>query len=186
MRTYIIDNGSGFLPKLQKLLSDYQPAVLKHSSLYEQNIRPDDFVVLSGGSLKPVYSNDHYYRQELDLIRSHPGPLIGICLGFQMIAYAYGSDIFRHKERRQGKAWIKPIPGNDLLPEAQALSVYTSNRWSVCQVYPPLISLATSEQGIEIVKHTGRPMYGLQFHPESSVSTDGRTVWRSILRSLHI
>ncbi len=184
VRTYIINNDTGYLPKLIKLLSMYSPEVLTPADLHDYSINPEDLVILSGSSKKSVANNQTYYRNELDLIRSHKGPLVGICLGMQLIASAYGFPVVRASRRIKGNVTINSDSTDLVLRLPSTLEVRASHIWNVPRIGPPLISLATSVSGVEILRHRELPHYGVQFHPEDSLAKDGRMAWNRIIEQL--
>lgn len=185
MRVYIIDNGSKYIDALEGLLSDIQCERVAYGDIKQSDIASDDLVILSGGHNFPVLWHDKEYQKELNLIQSHRGPLIGICLGFQLIAHYYGSHLCLLERRRKGKLHIFPTHGSTLLDREKSIRVYESHNWSAKVLKKPLIALAQSEDGIEIFRHQDLPVYGFQFHPESSKDTDGEEIFMKIVSGLH-
>jgi len=82
-------------------------------------------------------------------------------------------------ERRKGEAALTPT-GLGPLAIPASVAVYENHNWSVQKLKRPLRALARSEYGIEILKHSRKPIYGLQFHPEKS-SKNGAALLTAIL-----
>lgn len=169
MRAIIINNGTSYIDQLQELLSEYCDEVITQS--YEvadyQNILPSDLVVLSGGHIYPVANHDDVYQQELKLISQHQGSLLGVCLGFQLIAHAYGAELNLMQNRRRGVIKVELVD-SQLAQQLHYVEAYESHRWCVPSVPPPLEALGYSNDGVELLRHESRLVYGMQFHPEQS------------------
>ncbi|MEI6144754.1 MAG: gamma-glutamyl-gamma-aminobutyrate hydrolase family protein, partial [Candidatus Berkelbacteria bacterium] len=58
------------------------------------------------------------------------------------------------------------IQNDPIFANISNLKVYESHRWIVKKVGEDLLALAKSEDGIEVIKHKNRLIYGVQFHPE--------------------
>ncbi len=184
MKAYIIDNCSTYISLLEDLLSPYNPSVIPYDHIETNKIDESDMLILSGGHAAPVLWHNEQYAKEIDLIRNHKGPVIGICLGFQLIAHIYGSHLHYLGRRRKGLTIIKPLADTTLLSQDAAVQVFESHNWSVRILKNPLIALAESEDGIELFRHSHKPIYGMQFHPESSESGSGRIIFQCIIDEL--
>lgn len=181
MNFIVIDNGSSYLDELKLLLVEHSFDVLDFASINASVIRDSDTIILTGGHTYPVAWHDDDYRQEINLIKHHGGPIIGICLGLQLIAHVYGSHMHLLEKRRKGIVTLEPVAPNDLVKTGETVRVYESHRWSVEKVKQPLVALARSSDGIEILKHISRPIYGLQFHPEVSKQTSGTKIFERVI-----
>lgn len=181
MRVFIVDNGSLYLDDLMSIFEGYEVVCVNYAEIDRSRLETDDLVVLSGGHSDPVLWHGKEYELESELVRHHQGPIIGVCLGFQLIAHLFGSHFHLLEARRKGPLVIKATPNaSDLLPEAE-YAVYENHNWSAPRVGKPLLALATSEDGVEIVKHENRNIYAVQFHPEATKGGDGREILRLIM-----
>jgi len=139
-------------------------------------VEPDSFdlVILSGGGIiddegrrRSLKRFTHLYESQLRLIESATVPLIGICLGAQLIGHFYGADLRRkYRIRRKGVFPIVAIKRNRYMNFQNEMKVFQSNRWTMSQLPDELDCLAASDGGVEIMKHRDKPLFGLQFHPE--------------------
>jgi anthranilate synthase component II len=113
-------------------------------------------------------------------------PLLGICLGHQAIALASGSPVTR-TEPIHGKVASVRHDGSgifDGLPSPFAATRYHS--LAVPDPLPPLIANAWSEDGtVMAMRHLDAPVHGLQFHPESVASEQGKPLLAAFLRLCH-
>jgi para-aminobenzoate synthetase len=166
MKLLVVDNGTSYLPALLKLLAPHEVTVIPWTKFLPKDAESSDTVILSGGHSLTVTGHDQEYRGELDFIRETRLPIIGICLGFELIAHAFGAKLHLLEEKEKGLVkliFTRPHPIFLGVPEAE---VFESHRWVVKNVPKPLVGLATSKDGYEIIAHESKPVFGFQFHPE--------------------
>ena len=179
MSIIIVDNGSSYTKNLAQFLQVESPTIISYEDLDPHNIPKGTTVLLTGGHQYPVLWHKKQYGKEAALIKKHKGPVIGICLGFELIAHTYGSHLHLLNERRKGEVTLIPT-GLGPLTIPASVAVYENHNWSVQKLKRPLRALARSEYGIEILKHSRKPIYGMQFHPEMS-SKNGAALLTAIL-----
>ncbi|HET9336534.1 MAG TPA: aminodeoxychorismate/anthranilate synthase component II [Sphingomicrobium sp.] len=116
--------------------------------------------------------------------RKHP--LLGVCLGHQAIAIACGSPVERTYPVHGKVAEVKH-DGSGLfagLPSPFAATRYHS--LAVPDPRPPLIANAWSADGtVMAMRHQSAPVHGVQFHPESVASEQGRALLKAFLDICH-
>ncbi len=98
MKILIIDNGTRFLPKLvgfAKNSGHNDVKIAKRNLILNQDVANSDLIILSGSPSNPVALHPDAYQDEIELVRKTDKPVLGICMGFEIIAYAYGSDLER-------------------------------------------------------------------------------------------
>lgn len=182
MSIIIIDNGSKYTKSLLKVLKHEKPQIINYKDLDYKKLTKGDIVILTGGHGDPILWHDKQYSKEIELVKKHKGPIIGICLGFELIAHIYGSHLHILNERRKGEVQLTPSNKSPIaIPEF--VEVYENHNWSVQKLKRPLRALAFSEDGIEIFKHARKPIYGLQFHPEES-SPSGLAIFNAIIEDV--
>ena len=182
MALVIVDNESKYTNALVEVLRDKNPTVINYKNLDYRELTTGDIVILTGGHRDPILWHKKQYSQETELVKKHKGPIIGICLGFELIAHIYGSHLHLLNVRRKGE--VKLITtgiGSFFVPAS--VSVYENHNWSVQKVKRPLRAIAYSKDGVEFFKHSRKPIYGLQFHPEVS-SSAGLSIFNAILDDL--
>lgn len=182
MNLLIIDNGSVHTPELIEHFKDHQVKVIK----YRRHTRLDqewaDAYILSGGN-RPVIFNK-YYSKELDLIKTTSKPVIGICLGIELIARSHNSKFVKNRQKISGLRTIQVKPESLGIEGKTEFSVFESHKWKIAQV-DHFEVIGWSEDGIEIIKHLTRPIIGLQFHPEVlQPVNDGQLLLRHCLQRL--
>lgn len=165
LKALIIDNGSSYIQRIPSLLGGDLFDITTYDSI---SPKVDyDYYILSGGHYYPIMGHENKYAKEVELIKSTQKPILGICLGFQMIAYSFEASLKRLEIKKQGILDITLLEKSDpLFTGLNAISVYESHRWVVEKLGNDLLPLASSPDGIEIIKHKSKNIYGLQFHPE--------------------
>ena len=182
MSVIIVDNESKYTAALVKLLRHENPKLINYKELDYTTLSKNDIVILTGGHGDPILWHKKQYQQEIDLVKKHKGPIIGICLGFEVIAHIYGSHLHLLNERRKGEIQLSSTK-KVVFPIPDKVEVYENHNWTVQKLKRPLIALAISKDGVELFKHSRKPIYGLQFHPEAS-SSNGMSIFNAILEQV--
>lgn len=130
-------------------------------------------VILSPGPGRPETTG-----VTLALLAALPSQIavLGICLGHQALAHYLGGTVSKAREPRHGKASDIHHRGDDLFADMD--NPFTAGRYHalIVDALPPgCTALAESEKGENMAfKHRSRPLYGVQFHPESILTPQGR------------
>lgn len=165
MNVLIVDNGTEHLPALKRLFKNDFVKVVSPKEVSLKDANEADFIVLSGGSEHPAIDG-RYFQRELKIIKKSKKPTLGICLGFELIAKAFGAKIVKMKRKIAGNRVVEWHTDNSKDPGR--IVVREAHRWVVKEVKKPLIPFAWSPSGIEAVRHARRRLVGVQFHPELS------------------
>lgn len=186
MKILIVDNGTHYKKRLANLLNGHETTWIAYQKLTPKLYRQSfDLIVLTGAyktySVKAHGSS--VYAKELDLIRSARVPVIGICLGAQLIAYLYGA---RLSEVQGGKIkGIKRIWNVKRTPFVFRYfggRVWASQRWCITELPDELECWCASQHGAEVFRHRTKPIWGLQFHPERlAEKNDGHRIFETII-----
>ena len=123
----------------------------------------------------------------MDLVKQAPDDLamLGVCLGHQSIGQALGGDIVTAREIRHGKISTIHHTGGTLFKDIP--NDFQVVRYHSLAIDPPkipscLIVDATTEDGeIMAIHHESRPLFGVQFHPESIRTEYGHQLLRNFL-----
>lgn len=124
----------------------------------------------------------------LELISRAPDdlPILGVCLGHQAIGQAFGGDVVTAREIRHGKISQITHSGGPLfegLPETYSVVRYHSLAVKPETLPEALVADAYTEDGeIMAVHHRTRPVFGVQFHPESILTEHGHALLRNFLK----
>ena len=114
-------------------------------------------------------------------------PLMGICLGHQSIGYAFGGDIVRAERIMHGK--VSPVQHDGKTIFAGLPNPFTAGRYHSLVVRPETlpdcleVSARTAEGEIMGLRHKEYPVEGIQFHPESVLTPQGKRIIRNFLKN---
>jgi anthranilate synthase/aminodeoxychorismate synthase-like glutamine amidotransferase len=127
----------------------------------------------------------------LDIIQHFAGkiPLLGICLGHQAIAHAFGGNVTRAQKPIHGKAMPIIHHGSGLfhqLPSPMQVTRYHSLIVARDSFPGDLMITAESPTGeIMALAHRTLPIVGVQFHPEAVLSEHGHTLLRHFFERIY-
>jgi anthranilate synthase/aminodeoxychorismate synthase-like glutamine amidotransferase len=115
-------------------------------------------------------------------------PILGVCLGHQAIGEAYGGKVVRAGRVMHGKTSTIRHDGSELfdgLPDPMPVMRYHSLVVESHSLPDELQVLARAEDDpteIHALRHRTHPVWGVQFHPESILTTGGRQLLANFLR----
>lgn len=184
MKTLIINNHTKHIAELEALFPS--STVVNKEGLSETiDLDSFDLLVISGGSGIPtVRHHKDYYALEEKLIRESTIPILGICLGSEIIVDVFGGELTEISTLHRGDMILavtdqslKGSLGTDIL------TVYEAHCVSIKRLPTDFIDCAHSDHGIELFKHISRPIIGIQFHPEVGKHGD---LWRWVFQTLSI
>jgi anthranilate synthase component 2 len=182
----MIDNYDSFTYNLVQYFAELGETVEVHrndkitvAGIIER--RPDRLVV-SPGPCSPDEAG-----VSVAAIRELAGqlPILGVCLGHQSIGRAFGGNIVRADRLMHGKTSPVHHDGRELfqgLPDPFAATRYHSLliEWATL---PACLEVTawTAEEEIMGVRHRDLPVWGVQFHPESILTVEGKQLLRNFL-----
>jgi GMP synthase (glutamine-hydrolysing) len=119
-------------------------------------------LILGGGPSLDRSGNSTEYVTKLDC------PILGICLGHQIMAKAYGAEVGAAGIESYAKIKINILQENDIFKGlGPSMEVWASHKDEVRTVPEEFEVLANSSIcEVEAMKHQVKPLYGIQFHPE--------------------
>src|SRR3954451_15443725 len=184
----LIDNYDSFTFNLYHFLGDLgvEIEVRRNDALTSQEalaLQPEA-IVLSPGPCTP---NEAGICLPLIGAAAAVGvPLLGVCLGHQAIGHAFGGAVTRAPEPVHGKVWEVHHRGTDIfagLPSPFRATRYHSLVVRREDLPAELEATAWTEDGLLMgVAHREKPIWGVQFHPESIASEHGHDLLRNFLR----
>jgi anthranilate synthase component II len=184
----VIDNYDSFTYNLVQYLGELGADVLvrRNDAVTVQEVGElaPDGIVLSPGPCAPAQAG-----VTVDVIRAWGAttPILGVCLGHQAIGEAYGGRVVRASRAVHGKTSRITHDGSDLfagLPSPLQVGRYHSLTVERSSLPDSLRVVATAEQDeseIHALRHRTHPVWGVQFHPESVLTPDGKQLLRNFL-----
>jgi para-aminobenzoate synthetase len=184
MRTLLIDNYDSFTYNLYQYLAAINaqpPRVIRNDEMSWSQIAKLDFdnIVISPGPGRPQRRSD--LGVSADVLRQTRVPVLGVCLGHQAIAHFCGANVARavrpmhgrlDRVRHSGSALFRGIP--------EQFDAVRYHSLAVTRLPEELEPLAwTSDGTLMALRHTSKPWWGVQFHPESICTEYGARLLRN-------
>ena len=187
MKIVIIDNYDSFTYNLSHLVKELgaEVTVVRNDQFALPELEAYDKIILSPGPGIPSEAG-----LLLDVIKTYAGkkPILGVCLGHQAIGECFGAQLTNLSEVFHGVATEGTQFGNDpifaSLPQRITMGRYHS--WVVSKEnFPSCLEItAESDEGqIMALRHKEYDIHGIQFHPESVLTPEGRKIIENFLRS---
>jgi GMP synthase-like glutamine amidotransferase len=173
MKILLVNNNTQHIDELHKALSGHDVEIQDYKPGIRFNDSGKDLVILSGGGgegkeLRDYHRpNELWYEDEINFIHSTDKPIVGICMGFEIIAAAYGAKVTEMPEGIDRFTTLKTTLKGRRRIGKKKLWQFEGHDWRVKSVPRQHFNvLAKSKTGIEIISHKTRPIIATQFHPE--------------------
>ena len=183
----LIDNYDSFSYNLYQLVGELEPdiKVIRNDAMTVEEIRKlhPDRIILSPGPGRP---EDAGVTVEVAKTLGKDIPILGVCLGHQAICTAYGGTVSYAKELMHGKQSVAKLTGSCALFEGLPDSIPVARYHSLALLRDTLpdcltITAQTEDGEVMAVAHKDYPVFGLQFHPESILTPDGKTILQNFI-----
>ena len=183
----LIDNYDSFSYNLFQLVGEIEPniKVIRNDEMTVEeikNLKPDR-IILSPGPGRPEDAGII-----IDVVKTlHNIPILGVCLGHQAICAAFGATVTYAKELMHGKQsdvkFDLACPLFKGCPEIAPVARYHSLAADADTIPESLKIIALTTDGeVMAVLHKEYPIYGVQFHPESIMTPDGKTMLNNFIK----
>ena len=194
MKIVIIDNYDSFTYNLSHLVKELgaEVTVYRNDQFELPQLEAFDKIILSPGPGIPSEAG-----LLLDVIRTYAGrkPILGVCLGHQAIGEVFGARLENLSEVFHGVATpchLLPLPGSSADSPAAAAPIFAGlpatitvgryHSWVVSRDgFPDCLEVtAESDEGqVMALRHKAFDIHGIQFHPESVLTPDGKQMLRN-------
>ena len=185
-RVLVIDNYDSFVYNLVQYLGELgaSPLVHRHDAVLIEQIvdaRPDA-ILISPGPGRPEDAG--VSNQVIDQLAGRV-TILGVCLGHQCIGQVYGGDVIRAGQVMHGKTSLVHHDGSGVLaglPDPFEATRYHSLVVDAASVPGVLEVTATTDDGtVMALRHRELPVEGVQFHPESILTSCGHQLMANFL-----
>lgn len=188
----LIDNYDSFSHNLYQLVGEIEPdiRVIRNNEMTAeeiQNLHPER-IILSPGPGRP---EDAGVIIEVIQKLGETIPILGVCLGHQAICAAFGATVTYARKLMHGKQSVVRFDRDCLLfkgcPESAPVARYHSLAADPDTIPKDLMITAVSEDGeVMAVQHKKYPVYGVQFHPESIMTPDGKQMLVNFVKEVQL
>lgn len=190
MKILVIDNYDSFVYNIAQILGELgaEPVVVRNDKITLEDVRKmnPDGIVISPGPGHPA--NRKYFGVCTDIIREigPKTPILGVCLGHQGIVHAFGGKVINAKKVRHGKT--SPIQyTQDRIFENVANPFKATRYHSLVAEQDSMpeclevTAMALDDGEIMGIRHKQYPIEGVQFHPESVLTGEGRKMLQNFI-----
>lgn len=184
---YMIDNYDSFTYNLVQYLGELgEELVVKRNdetSIHEIGSRQPKFLMISPGPCSPNEAGI-----SLKAIEAFAGkiPVFGVCLGHQSIAQVFGGDVVQAERLMHGKT-------SDIFHDGKTIFKDLPNPFPATRYHSLIVkkeslpdclevSAWTAEGEIMAIRHKDLPVEGVQFHPESIMTTAGKELLQNFIQ----
>jgi anthranilate synthase/aminodeoxychorismate synthase-like glutamine amidotransferase len=184
MRVLVLDNYDSFTYNLVQYLGELGAEIEvvrnDHATVDQLLVRGHDRLIVSPGPCTPDQAGI-----SLEAVRRFPRagiPTLGVCLGHQALVQAWGGSVVRHhpvhgktaKVRHDGRTIFRGL--------REPLEVGRYHSLSADAALPPVLERsAFTDEVVMAVRHRELPAEGVQFHPESVLTEQGRDLLNNFL-----
>ena len=182
MRVLLVDNYDSFTANIAHYLGEVigaEPSVVHNDEVDWAAIKAADYdaIVISPGPGRPENQVDMGVSN--DVLALATCPILGVCLGHQAMAYRHGGTVIHAPKPMHGR--MDSIQHDGLGLFAHIPSPFDVVRYHSLIVQEPLpegfrVTARTRDGLIMAMEHVTRPMWGVQFHPESINTEYGRQI----------
>jgi anthranilate synthase/aminodeoxychorismate synthase-like glutamine amidotransferase len=180
----VIDNYDSFTYNLVQYLAELgaEPRVFRNDEVTVEQLGEYDGIVISPGPGRPDEAG-----VSTEAIRHLSGkvPILGVCLGNQCLGEAFGGRVVRNEPAHGKTSWIRHDNSGVLAGVTDPFEATRYHSLIVERESVPdeLVITAWTPDGIVMgLRHVKHPTYGVQFHPESVLTKEGKKILGNFVR----
>ena len=179
----LVDNNDSFTFNIVEVIRSVStvPVIVKNSAdIQIEEVEQYQMIIFSPG---PSLPDDYPIMSQI--LNQYCGtiPILGICLGHQAICAYFGAQLVQSDSIIHGyDSCIQTNPHSVLFKGFSEMVVGRYHSWHATQIPKCLTITAQDEQGIVMaVEHQHYPVYGVQFHPESYITKEGKQIFKNFI-----
>ena len=186
----LIDNYDSFSYNLYQLVGEMNPdiRVIRNDEMTVEEIEAlgPSHIILSPGPGKP---KDAGICEEVVKKLAGKIPILGVCLGHQAICEVFGATVSYASRLMHGKQSVATVDESSKIFAGMESIIKVARYHSLSakkETIPEILKvIATSDDGeVMAVEHKEFPVYGLQFHPESILTPEGRKIMKNFMEGM--
>ncbi|ETO10515.1 hypothetical protein RFI_26859 [Reticulomyxa filosa] len=173
----ILDGGAQYAKVIDRRVREcnVQSVIVPFTTKWE-DLRKYKAIIISGGP-SSVYANDSPKCDVRIFKENKTIPILGICYGFQLMAYTLEGKVERGEEREDGQFLLQLAHDKSLLFD----TLLTHGDMVVNPGKSFIVTSKSSNKIISSAEHESLPFYGVQFHPEVDLTTFGPQIFTNFL-----
>jgi len=174
----VLDNYDSFTYNLVHYIESFNVKcdVFRNDKISLDEVNNYDKILLSPGPGIPEEAGIL-----LDVIKMYAPTksILGVCLGHQAIGQVFGAELYNVGQVIHGKSRNTKVIADDILFDGMDAEFQSGryHSWAIKNVKIPLVVTATDDDGIvQAIKHESYNVHGVQFHPESVMTPQGKKI----------
>jgi anthranilate synthase/aminodeoxychorismate synthase-like glutamine amidotransferase len=184
MTLALIDNYDSFTYNLMQYLAEFgaEPKVFRNDEVTIEELSQFDGIVISPG---PGTPDDAGISTEAIRALSGKVAILGVCLGHQCLGQAFGGNVIRNEPAHGKTSWIRHDNSGVMAGVSDPFEAtrYHSLIVERSSVPSDLVITAWTQDGTVMgLRHVKHPTYGVQFHPESVLTKEGKKILGNFVR----
>jgi len=181
VKVCVIDNGGQWTHRIWRVLREIgcgSKIIANTTPVHEIDA---DALILSGGAPRIAWESPKLGNC-IDYLQHFHGPILGICVGLQLMAVYCGGKAGPSEVPEYGLAKIQVIEEDDLFKGLPKEFLVWESHNDEVKLANGFIILAVSENcKVQAVKHLEKPYYGVQFHPEVNNTEHGEEILKNFV-----
>ena len=183
-RVYVIDNGGQWTHRIWRVLREIECETKIVPNTTPISEMDADGLILSGGAPRIAWESPKLGKCT-DYLNEFKGPILGICVGLQLMAVNCGGKAGPSKVPEYGLAKIRVLEADDLFKGLPTQFLVWESHNDEVKEAPGFSILAESDNcSVQAAKHRRKPYYGVQFHPEVNNTEHGEDILRNFVNVL--
>jgi len=183
-RLALIDNYDSFTYNLLQYMAELgaEPRVFRNDEVTVEELGTYDGIVISPG---PGYPEDAGVSIEAIKQLSGRVAILGVCLGHQCLGQAFGGRVVRNQPAHGKTSWIRHDNSGVLAGVSDPFEATRYHSLIVERSSVPaelLVTAWTPDGTVMGLRHVKHPTYGVQFHPESVLTKEGKKILGNFVR----
>jgi anthranilate synthase component 2 len=177
-KVLVLDNYDSFTYNLVHYIESFNVEcdVFRNDKIYLEEVNKYDKILLSPGPGIPEEAGIL-----IDVIKMYAPTksILGVCLGHQAIGQVFGATLYNVGQVIHGKSKNTKVVEQDILFKELDIEFQSGryHSWAIKDISSPLIITAIDDDGIiQAIKHESYNVRGVQFHPESVMTPQGKKI----------